>query len=150
MNDYDVKRRRENMAANLERFPSLGDDLTQEQIDRCTYGEKISKLTSHQREACRELAVQINWHPMYVVECCPHARPPLLCEYGNEERWETHCRNWQSEHDLSIEELVGIYKDEFRRIADRLFEPLDRHSSGVLMSAHDNTPERYPCALADW
>lgn len=137
-------------AINLDRFPALGIDLTQEQIDQLVYGQKISGLTTHQKEACRILATQLNWHPMYIAECCPQDRPPLLCNDANEEQWETHCKKWQAEHDTPIEELVEIYKIEFARVADRLFEPLDRHSSGALMSAHDNTKEKYPCKIANW
>lgn len=135
---------------NLKRFPSLAIGLTQEQIEQATYGEKISKLSDHQRLACQLLAIEINFHPMYTTEICPQARPPLLCEYGSEKQWAIHCALWEIEHNASTEDLVKIYKIEFARIADRLLEPLDRHSSGVLMSSHDNTTERYPCDLADW
>ena len=107
-------------------------------------------MTAHQKEACRVLAAQINWHPMYIAECCPQSRPPLLSDYGTEKQWEIHCKNWQAEHDSSIDDLVEKYKAEFERISDRLFEPLDRHESGVTMSAHDNTDERYPCAPGAW
>ena len=135
---------------NLNQFPALGINLTQDQINGLTHGEKISKMTAHQKTACRVLAEQINWHPMYIADCCPQLRPPLLCDYGTEKQWVIHCKNWQAEHDSSIEDLVEVYKIEFERIADRLFEPLDRHSSGVTMSAHDNTDERYPCAPGAW
>jgi hypothetical protein len=46
--------------------------------------------------------------------------------------------------------LAKKYEQEFVRVADRLFEPLDRHSDGVLMSTHDNTNEKYPCPVKDW
>lgn len=137
-------------AANLERFPALALDLTQVQIDELTHGQKISKITAHQKEACRVLASQINWHPMYIAECCPQSRPPLLCNYGTEKQWAIHCEKWQAEHDSSVESLVEKYKTEFERISDRLFEPLDRHESGVTMSVHDNTDKRYPCAPGAW
>lgn len=136
-------------AANIKRWPALEIGLTEEEVSTSTPGNKILSLTAHQKEACRQLATEINWHPMYVAECCCAARPALLPEFGDSQ-WEAHCHNWQNEHDLSVADLAAKYKIEFERVADRLFEPLDRHSDGVLMSAHDSTNEKYPCAVSDW
>ena len=136
-------------AENIKRFPALAIGLTQEEIDRQTPGNRILALTSHQKDACRHLASEVNWHPMYIAECCPTARPALLQKYGDLQ-WGTHCLNWQEEHDLSVADLAAKYKAEFAKIADRLFLPLDRHSDGVAMSAHDNSNEKYPCEVSAW
>ncbi len=134
---------------NIQRFPALATDLTQDQIDWLTPGNKIAGLTEHQKEACRMLAAEINWHPMYIGECGPMDRPELLPRYGDAE-WESRCQSWQNEHDLPVADLAAKYREEFSKYADRLFEPLDRHVDGVLMSAHDNTKEKYPCPVAEW
>jgi hypothetical protein len=136
-------------AKNIKRVPALEIDLTEEEIARLTPGNKIVGLTNHQKAACRALASEINWHPMYVAECCPASRPALLKSI-TDTNWESQCQEWQAEHDLSVPELAARYQVEFARIADRLFEPLDRHVDGVIMSAHDNTNEKYPCPVGEW
>lgn len=136
-------------AKNIDRWPALAIGLSAEEISNSTPGNKILSLTPHQKTACRQLAAEINWHPMYVAECCCAQRPALLSEFGDI-HWESHCRNWQNEHDLSVADLAAKYKIEFEKVADRPFEPLDRHSDGVLMSAHDNTKEKYPCAVSEF
>ena len=134
---------------NIKRFPALVIDLTQDKINWLTPGNKVSGLTQHQKAACRLLAQRINWHPMYVAECCPMQRPELL-PLHEDLAWEAQCQDWQNEHDSSIEDLAKKYEQEFTRVADRLFEPLDIHSDEVLMSAHDNTKEKYPCSVKEW
>jgi hypothetical protein len=136
-------------AKNIKRWPALAIELTAEEISRLTPGGKILALTSHQKAACRLLAAEIGWHPMYCGEVCPTQRPALLSRSGDS-TWEAHCQAWQDEHDLPVPALATKYRLEFERVADRLFEPLDRHSDGVLMSTHDNTREKYPCAVAEW
>lgn len=135
-------------AENIKRFPALAIGLTAEEISPLTPGNKILSLTDHQKAACRLLSVEINWHPMYIAECCSASRPALLPNYGDSQ-WENNCLNWQKEHDLSVVDLAAKYKVEFERVGYRLFEPIDQHRDGVLMSAHD-TKENYPCAVAGW
>ena len=140
----------ESVAANLDRFPALGIELAQDQIARSVPGSRVAGLTSHQKSACRLAASRLNWHPMYVGEISPQSRPVLICGYGQEKHWETACEAWQAEHDVSVEDLAERYEEDFTRICDRVFEPIDLHSSGVRMSAHDNTSEKYPGHPDQW
>ena len=140
----------EAVVKNLNRFPALGSELTEDQVNNSTPGDRILGLTSHQKRACRLVAARLNWHPMYVGETCTQSRPALVCSYGHEKHWEMDCGKWQVEHEMPVDDLATKYEEEFTRICDRIFEPISLHSSGVRMSAHDDTKEKYPGHPDQW
>jgi hypothetical protein len=90
----------------LKSYPALAIDLSPMQVTASCLGHQIEKPTQHQLKAV-EIATQLlNYNLSQIVSVCA-IRPALLPSDFID--WEQQAKEWQSEHDLNVEDLADLY-----------------------------------------
>jgi hypothetical protein len=146
-----IEARKKQILENLQRYPALGIELNEKDINYCASANIISlkSLTEHQKAACRIASDLTGWHPCYIAENII-SRPSLFRQI-TDLAWETKAKVWQSEHDMSVSDLAIKYKKEFLKVADRLYEPIEkRKEDGVIISCYDIGNGKDPCLAMEW
>lgn len=127
----------------LALYPALAIELSQSQLSSDIF--TFLGDTEHQKEAALLAEKICKWHHIYILEFCPHMRPSLRFDVSVQKKitldqWHESCRNWTNEHETPTDILAESWAKEItgNAIAKRLYEPLDRTATGLIISAHDH------------